>query len=282
MAEVASHRASGAPGSAWDPGQYERFHEERAQPFRDLAALVEREPAMRVCDLGCGTGELTAWLHAELGAAESVGVDASETMLARAAEQRGDGLRFEQADIRAWAPDAPPDLLFSNAALQWVEGHEELWPRLARLLAPGGQIAVQMPVNDDHPSHTVARELAAEPPFAEAMGGYERRFPVLEPERYAELLWGLGFERRLVRIHVYEHVHTSVDAVVEWMKGSLLTPYRERLAAPLYERLLAEYARRLHADAGDRSPYLLTFKRLLVWGRLPAGRRAGTPSRGAE
>lgn len=263
-------------GSAWDPGQYERFRDERAQPFYDLAALVEREPAMRIADLGCGTGELTAWLHAELGAAETLGVDSSETMLARAAEQERAGLRFEQADVREWAPIAAPDLIFSNAALQWVDGHEELWPRLAGLLAPGGQIAVQMPVNDDHPSHTVARALAAEPPYAEAMAGYERVFPVLAPDRYAELLWELGFERRLVRVHVYEHVHPSVDAVVEWMKGSLLTPYRERLTVPLYEELVAGYTRRLRAQAGARSPYLLTFKRLLLWARLPAGRRAGS------
>jgi trans-aconitate 2-methyltransferase len=272
MAEPAPE--SGTTASAWDPGQYERFREERAQPFRDLAALVEREPAMRVADLGCGTGELTAWLHEQLGAAETVGVDASETMLARAAEHRADGLHFEQTDVREWAPAAAPDLIFSNAALQWVDRHEELWPRLAGRLAPGGQIAVQMPVNDDHPSHTVARELATEPPYAEAMKGYERVFPVLAPERYAELLWELGFERRLVRVHVYEHIHDSVDAVVEWMKGSLLTPYRERLTPQLYERLLAEYTRRLRAGVDDRRPYFLSFKRMLVWARLPAGGRA--------
>jgi trans-aconitate 2-methyltransferase len=197
-------------------------------------------------------------------------------MLERAAEQQRTGLRFEQADVREWVPDSPPDLLFSNAALQWVDGHEQLWPRLAGLLAPGGQIAVQMPVNDDHPSHTVARELAAEQPYAEVMAGYERSFPVLAPERYAELLWALGFKRRLVRVHVYEHPLPSTDAVVEWVKGSLLTPYRERLAPPLYEQLLAEYARRLRAHEGDRRPYLYPFKRLLVWGRLPADRRAAS------
>ena len=211
--------------SSWDPGQYERFHEERAQPYRDLATLVEREPAMRIADLGCGTGELTAWLHSELSAVETVGIDSSETMLARAAEYRQVDLHFRRANIRVWAPDSPPDILFSNAALQWVDGHEILWPRLASLLAPGGQIAVQMPVNDDHPSHTIARELATEDPYAEAMSGYEHPFPVLTPERYSELLWELGFERRLVRVHVYEHIYPSVDAVVEWMKAKQPPPF---------------------------------------------------------
>ena len=262
------------PGSAWNPRQYERFREQRAQPYRDLAELVERAAAMRVADLGCGTGELTAWLHETLGARETTGIDSSETMLEQAAPRRREGLRFERADIRSWTPDRPLDLIFSNAALQWVDGHEELWPRLAGLLARGGQIAVQMPVSDDHPSHTVARELAGEPPYRDRMAGYERPFPVLAPERYAAMLFDLGFERRLVRLQVYEHVLPSVDSVVSWMEGSLLTPYRERLTGPLYERLLADYAERLRALEGERRPYLFPFKRLLVWGRLPPGRTA--------
>ncbi len=261
-------------GSAWNPRQYERFREQRAQPYRDLAALVERAEGMRVADLGCGTGELTAWLHETLGAAETTGIDSSETMLEQAAPRSRAGLRFERADIRSWAPDRPPDLLFSNAALQWVDRHEEIWPRLAGLLAPGGQIAVQMPVSDDHPSHTVARELAGEPPYRDRMAGYERPFPVLAPERYAAMLVDLGFERRLVRPAVYEHLLPSVDSVVSWMEGSLLTPYRERLPPPLYRQLLADYAGRLRAIEGEHRPYLFPFRRLLVWGRLPAGRTA--------
>ena len=264
------------PGSSWDPRQYERFREQRAQPYRDLASLVEPAESMRVADLGCGTGELTAWLHETLAARETTGVDSSETMLAAAAPRRREDLRFERADIRTWTPAAPPDLIVSNAALQWVERHDQLWPRLCGLLAGGGQIAVQMPVSDDHPSHTIARELAAEPPYRDRLAGYERPFPVLPPERYSELLFELGFERRLVRLQVYEHLLPSVDSVVSWMEGSLLTPYRERLEAPLYGRLLGEYARRLRALAPDRRPYLFPFKRLFVWGRLPAGRVAAS------
>src|SRR5947199_156210 len=51
----------------WNPEQYERYRDERSQPFFDLLALVEACPAMRVVDLGCGTGELTRVLHQELG-----------------------------------------------------------------------------------------------------------------------------------------------------------------------------------------------------------------------
>lgn len=252
---------------AWDPAQYARFRDERAQPFYDLAALVERRPGMRVLDLGCGSGELTAWLHRELQAAETLGIDAAAPMLAQARAHAGEGLRFEHADIAAFEPERPADLVFSNAALQWLEGHEALFARIAGWVAPGGQIAVQMPQNDDHPSHRVARALAAEPPYREALAGYERPFPVLAPEHYAALLHEFGFARQHVRLQVYAHLLPETRAVVEWVKGSLLTPYRERLPAEQYARFLVEYERRLVAEESDRAPYLYPFKRLLLWAR---------------
>lgn len=258
---------------AWDPAQYQRFAAERAQPFYDLASMVERVPGARVVDLGCGAGELTAWLHRELGASETLGIDADAAMLAQAAQHAGDGLRFESADILAWRPERPYDLVFSNAALQWVEGHEELWPRLASWVAPGGQIAIQMPMNDDHPSHATARALAQEEPYAGALaessaaGGAGGRFPTLAPERYAELLHALGFERPRVRLEVYGHVLPETRSVVEWIKGSALTPYRDRMPAELYARFLEEYTARLVARLGEHAPYFYTFKRVLMWGR---------------
>ncbi len=187
---------------AWDPGQYAGFERERAQPFYDLAALVEREEALHVVDLGCGTGALTAWLHRELGAAETLGLDASETMLASCAQHATATLRFERADIRDWQPERAFDLVLSSAALQWIEDHESLWPRLVAALRPGGQVAVQMPLNEDHPSHVVARALAHEDPYREHLDGYTGRFPTLKPERYLTLLRELGFERTHVRLQI--------------------------------------------------------------------------------
>lgn len=261
---------------AWDPAQYQRFAAERAQPFYDLAALVERRPGMRVVDLGCGAGELTAWLHRELEARETLGLDADAAMLLQAAAHAGGGARFEAADIRAWSPEQPFDLVFSNAALQWVEGHEELWRRLAGWVAPGGQLAVQMPMNDDHPSHATARALAAEEPYASALayagpGGAGGRFPTLPPERYAELLHELGFERARVYVEVYGHLLPETRAIVEWIKGSALTPYRERLAQELYARFIEEYTSRLVDRLGEQAPFFYTFKRVLMWGRKPEG-----------
>ena len=254
---------------AWEPDQYARFRTEREQPFHDLLALVEPVPGGRVVDLGCGTGVLTRLLHEHTGAAETVGVDRSEAMLAQSAQYAGGGVRFEQCDIEAFAGRGL-DVVFSNAALQWVTDHESLFPRLAGTLGEGGQLAVQMPMNHDHVSHTVAHEVAREARHAEALGGYVREYPLLEAEWYAELFARLGFEEQHVREQVYLHRLAGPEELVEWMKGSLLTDYRNRLSQRDYEAYLADYRERLLAELPDERPYLLPFKRILLWGRMGA------------
>src|SRR4051794_25528961 len=174
------------PTDTWDPGQYEQFERERSAPFFDLLDLVEPCPGGRVVDLGCGTGALTRALHERTGARSTVGIDSSRQMLERSAEHAGGGLTFELGDIAEWTPREPVDLIFSNAALHWVDEHDALLKRLTSALAPGGQLAVQVPANHDQPSHLVAEQVAGEEPFREALGGHLRRSPVLAPERYAQ------------------------------------------------------------------------------------------------
>lgn len=246
---------------SWNPDQYERFKNERKQPFRDLLALVEPKPRMRVVDLGCGTGELTRELHQHLSAHETIGIDNSETMLLRANAFGGDMLRFEKGDIEAFVTDRPYDLIFSNAALHWVPDHETLFKRLAGFLTSDGQLAVQMPANDDHLSHTIAAETAG------SFGVEPRRDFLLPPQRYSELLYERGFRRQHVRLQVYGHVLDSSRGVVEWVRGSLLTDYERRLGGS-FPQFLEEYTRRLMARLGDRRPYLYTYKRILMWGGL--------------
>ena len=123
----------------WNPDQYVKFQREREQPFADLLAMIQPAPAMRVIDLGCGTGSLTRKLHMALNAHETVGLDRSERMLEVARrEPPVPGLRFETRAIEAFEAHGAYDLIFSNAALHWVESHETLMPRLYEALKPGG------------------------------------------------------------------------------------------------------------------------------------------------
>jgi trans-aconitate 2-methyltransferase len=251
----------------WNPQQYDRFRAERAQPFRDLLALVQPRPGMLVADLGCGTGDMTLELHRALGARQTLGVDSSGSMLAKA--PRADGLRFEQGDIAEFAPAERFDLIFSNAALHWVPDHPALLRRLTAALAPGGQLAVQMPMNDEHPSHRTAFELAHTHEFRRLLNGFERRPPLLEPVQYASWLHKLGFLRQHVRLQIYAHLLESREQVIEWVRGALLTDYQKRLAPADWERFLARYRELLLPQLEDTRPYLYTYPRILFWGQLP-------------
>lgn len=248
----------------WNPTQYERFRGERRQPFDDLVALVEPRANMRIVDLGCGTGDLTRELHERFAAASTLGVDRSGQMLARAGSSSRPGLSFLQADIAGFSPAEPFDLVLSNAAIQWVPDHRALLPRLARLVAEEGQLAIQIPASRG-PIYPVAQEIAAREPFRTALGGWTRPDPVLQPEDYARLLYDLGFERQHVHLQIYPHVLASRDEVIEWVRGTLLTSYQERMSAPLYEDFLAAYRARLFEALEDRRPFFFPFSRILCW-----------------
>ncbi len=249
----------------WDPTQYNRFAGERERPFWDLAALLEPVARPGLVDLGCGDGRLTAALHRRLGASRTVGVDSSPEMLAGAAARAEPGLTFESGDLATWTADGV-DIVISNAALHWVGDHPAVLARWRDALADGGQLAVQVPANPDHPSHEISRQLAEE-----WMGDEAPPDPVhehvLTPDRYAEVLDDLGFERQHVRLQVYGHRMASTADVVEWVKGTSLTRFRQTMPPADYERFLEEYRRRLLGVLGDRPDYFYAFKRILFWGR---------------
>ncbi len=258
----------------WDPTQYQRFAEQRSQPFFDLLALVEPAPIGLAVDLGCGTGELTARAADQLGAMRMLGIDDSAAMLDQAAAHAGGSLSFERGDIADWTSAGDHDLVLANAALQWVPRHADVLARWTAALAPGGQLAVQVPTNADHPSHRVAMSVASREPYISAFGGWPPADPVqanvLAPEKYAELLHQLGFARQHVRLQVYGHLLASSRDVVEWVKGTTLTRFKAALTAELYDDFLFDYRSRLLDTIGDRKPYFYPFKRILIWGRRPA------------
>jgi trans-aconitate 2-methyltransferase len=241
----------------WDPGRYERFASDRERPFWDLAALLQPVASPRLADLGCGTGRLTVELADRLGAREVVGVDHSSAMLEQAAAHAGPGVHFEAGDIAAWEAPGAFDVVFSNAALHWVDDHPAVLGRWVDALARGGQLAVQLPDNRRSAPHRLAAELAGEPiPHT-----------VQELEEYSRLLDDLGLVDQDVRAQVYPAHLPSRDDAVEWLCGSGLTYYERRMEPARYAALVAE----LRDALPDERPFRLTYVRVLMWGRMRGG-----------
>ncbi len=249
----------------WNPALYRRYEDERTRPAHDLLGRVPLASAALAYDLGCGPGNSTELVAARFPDARVVGIDNSQSMLA-AARERLPQLVFEMGDIAAWQPAAPPQLIFANAALHWVPMHEELLPRLLDMLAPGGVLAVQMPDNHEEPTHRLMRELAGEAPYAQAIGDVSHlRADLLSPQGYYDLL-----APRAARIDIwrtiYQHPMDSPRAIVDWVRGTGLKPFIDRLSAELCSGFLAEYERRIGQAYLARTDgrRLLAFPRLFI------------------
>jgi len=132
----------------WDPDIYASIVDTDERPAQDLMSAFPAEMAPReIWDLGCGMGEQAALLAERFPQARVRGLDSSPDMLRRA-RALSDQVEWIEGGIEGFAPDAPADLIFTNAALHWVSDHKTLIPRLAAALAPSGVLAIQVPVVD--------------------------------------------------------------------------------------------------------------------------------------
>jgi trans-aconitate 2-methyltransferase len=253
--------------AVWDPAQYLRFGNERLRPALDLLAQVPLDAPARVVDLGCGPGNVTAILKQRFPGADVVGVDGSAAMLeqARAAVPQ---CRFEQADFFQWQPAEAPDLIYSNAALHWVDRHEVLFPRLLSLLAPGGVLAVQMPAMYDAPLRRLAREIAASDAWVELL-----RDEVSAPDILPALDYWDMLRPRVASLELwqtsYMHALGGENAVMEWATGSSLRPFLDRLPDGRKEAFRQAYAEaaRLHYPRRSDGTTILPFHRLFMVAR---------------
>jgi trans-aconitate 2-methyltransferase len=257
--------------SDWNPDLYRRYEDERTRPARELLARVPLQRASRVVDLGCGPGNSTELLVARFPGAEVVGTDNSPAML-QSARERLPAVRFELSDIGTWQPAQPQDLIYANAALQWVPDHRTLFPRLFSFLAPGGVLAVQMPDNHEEPTHRAMRDVAALPAYADAIGDPAQLRPaMLKLPDYYDLLAREADEVDVFHT-IYQHRMDSPAAIVEWVSGTGLKPFVAKLDATQREGYLAEYQRRIARDYPVRADgkLLLAFPRLFIIARRKA------------
>lgn len=204
-----------------DPVQYARFSDERSRPFYTLLSRVPDRPYREIVDLGCGSGELTVSIAERWPDAHVVGLDSSPQMLAASDKlAKPANLEFMLGDINGY--DRPADLIFSNAALQWVEGHESLFPQLAALINPGGVFATQMPSSFEQPSHVLMEKIARQGPWANKVANW-RKMHVHPLRWYVDTLMDLGFEVEAWET-VYYFVLQGENPIVEWVKGTSLQP----------------------------------------------------------
>ena len=249
---------------SWDPNQYLAYADLRLRPALDLLARVPVAAPASVVDLGCGAGNVTRVLADRWPAAGITGVDGSPEMLAEAREI-APGIAWIEADIETWHPQAPVEVLYSNAVLHWLDDHATLLPRLLDMVAKGGALAVQMPRNPDAAFQYLEAEVARGTPWWDALAPHLRLDPVAEPGFYHDLLAPLAARIELWET-TYQQVLSGENPVLEWVKGSRLRPLLAALgegARSDYEAAYSQAVREAY-PAGADGTTLFPFRRLFL------------------
>lgn len=251
---------------AWNPEKYNEFKTLRYKPFFDLIAHIQDKPNMKVVDLGCGTGELTNMLSEKLTNPSVKGIDSSKEMLEKAKEFTS--IQFDQKTIEEQINTGEKwDLVFANASIQWVDNHEELFPKIISLLNPDGQLAIQMPCQNENLLNQIVIELVQEEPYKIALNNWKRLSPVLTMDDYAQILFENGGTDMVIYQKVYPMIAKSHDELYEFILGSTLVPYFERLEGAVKEQFIKEFKKRIEKRF-SKTPSLYAFKRILLYAKF--------------
>ena len=249
---------------AWNPDTYNQFKSERFAPFYDLLALLKVRPGLNVIDLGCGTGELTSKLANILPDSTVLGLDSSSEMLSHSVNFSTPQIKFECRSIEdQLLMDTKWDLVFSNAAIQWVENHEVLLPKIISTIKENGQLLIQLPDQKQNISNKILNELADEEPFKTILKDWKRISPVLDTEAYAQILFENGSKSMTVFEKIYPLVLQDSNALFDWVSGTALIPYLEKLGDENRHTFKDRYKKRL-ADHFPKSPVFYPFKRIIL------------------
>ena len=249
---------------SWNPELYLTFADHRLRPALDLLMRIPLDRPRRIVDLGCGPGNVAPHLAARWPEAEIVGVDNSPSMLERARKDHP-RLTWQLADIAAWQAQAHVDLVFSNAALHWLDDHARLFPHLLGQVVPGGVLAIQMPRNFEAPSHRAIHDTVESGPWRDRLSSLVLREPVMSPEWYHRLL--APHARRLDIWEVeYLQVLTGEDPILTWNRATSLRPILEALTELERRAFEAEYRARVrkHYPAEPDGRTLFPFRRLFI------------------
>lgn len=248
--------------SNWNPEQYEKFIKDRTQPAIDLASRIDFENPVNILDIGCGPGNSTRVLKNRFPNSKVIGADNSVEMLEKASSLNPD-LDFIRLDISGdlSAFTEKFDIVFSNACIQWIANHKKLLPKLMTLINPNGILAVQIPMQKEHPVHMIINELADSEKWHSKLT--KRKYNNLTATEYFDVLSSVSSNFDIWEITYYHHM-PDYKSIIEWYKGTGLHPYLEQLTdedrkefiADVYTKLKVRYQLQKNGEIMFRFPRL--------------------------
>jgi trans-aconitate 2-methyltransferase len=257
----------------WDADLYSQFLQERTRPALELIMRVPLAPqaVSKAIDLGCGPGNSSQIVKKRFAQAAVLGVDNSVEMLEQARRDHPD-ISFALGDIgkfESFESKDGYDLIFSNAALHWVEDHQSLLPQLFEALKPGGCLAIQMPNNHNEETHKAMRTTAllgkSQGLWQADLTAVRQEVPVLSAEQYYEILLPLANHIDIWQTRYY-HVMDGAQGVAKWLSGTGMRPFLAPLDTNEQGCFLKLYCDEINRTLPPRSDgkTLMPFPRLFV------------------
>jgi trans-aconitate 2-methyltransferase len=207
----------------WNPDSYLQYASERTQPSRDLVARIAKENPHTIIDIGCGPGNSTRILRGRWPDAEIAGLDSSAEMIAKA-RANDPARQWILADAESWSPGSRYDIVFSNAALQWMPQQEAVIPRLFEHLEDDGVLAVQVPMNNDSPLYQAMIAVSERDEWHLRLQGCGARPAYKDESFYYDLLTRLT-SRVEIWLTTYLHRMNSRRDLIDWYASTGLRPY---------------------------------------------------------
>lgn len=249
----------------WNADLYLQFANERTQPSIDLISRINVPTPSTIVDLGCGPGSSTAILRQRWEQADITGIDNSPEMIAAASAATPSG-KWIVADVAQWQADRQFDIVFSNATLQWLPNHSQLFPHLFAQVAMGGALAIQLPTNVRSPLRQVVLDVAKDSAWRDRLKLANTTLTMNTPSFYYDLLAPIAARLDLWETEYY-HIMDSHQSIVDWFRGTGLRPFLAALAnesqrQQFEQQVLAGYAAAYPTQQDGR--ILFPFKRLFM------------------
>ncbi len=228
---------------AWDGNYYQRQNYKQLRSAYKLLTEIDLGHCQKIADLGCGTGEVTAWI-AQNTKAQVVGFDYSESMIKKAKENFGhiENISFAVLDIRDWPFGANEfDAIVSFSVLHWIKEIDKVIASIADSLKKGGIFAAVK----GHTDHFMYQPILKVANTKEWFNYFEN--PNAKPwyahtsNEFEQIVIEYGLTPKSIYTWYKVSEYKNKEQLVDWLMGWLIgTPQLKQLPSNLRIQFVKE------------------------------------------
>jgi trans-aconitate 2-methyltransferase len=251
------------PSAKWNAADYAANSSVQQTWARELIAKLHLRGDEHILDVGCGDGKITAEIARAIPGGTATGIDASAEMIAFAKKtfpkDKAPNLKFQVMDARKIKFARQFDVIFSNAALHWVDDHQTFLQRAGAVLKLGGRLVVSCGGRGNaHDVFVAMRPEIRSKRWREFFRKMPEAYFFYAPEDYQKWLPKAGLGAQKVHLAEKDATYPGVKGFVAWLRTTWL-PYIQRVPEAMREEFIAAVAQRYvakHPPDADRKVHV--------------------------